>query len=197
LAQPGDNVTGLASIGRDLTAKQIELFIEVVPGLKRIGVVQDQLNPASIDQSREAQVVMQELNLIAQVVEASSATKYEEALLKLRQNAFEGVFFVPGPSVLEHRGVIAERAIVHGLPTMFLRRENVEAGGLMSYGPNLVDQFRRAAGYVDRILKGAKPGDLPVERPVKFDLAINLKTAKALGLVIPQSVLVSANDVID
>jgi putative ABC transport system substrate-binding protein len=197
LARPGDNVTGLASIGQDLVAKQIELFIEVIPGPKRIGVVQDQLNPASVSQSRKAQEVMREFHLAPQVVDASSAAKYEKALLELSQNGVEGVFFVPGPSTLEHRRVIAERAIVHRLPTMFLRRENVEAGGLMSYGPNLVDQFRQAAGYVDRILKGAKPADLPVEQPTKFDLAINLKTAKALGLAIPQSMLQRAHDLIE
>jgi putative ABC transport system substrate-binding protein len=197
LARPGDNVTGLANLGRDLSAKQVELFVEMVPGVKRIGVVQNQLNPASAGQSREAQEAMRELHLTTQVVEASSAVKYEEALLRLSQGGVEGVFFVPDPSALEHRKMIAEQAVMRRLPTMFQRRENVEAGGLMSYGASLIDQFRQATGYVDRILKGAKPADLPVEQATKFDLVVNLKTAKALGRAVPQPILQRADELIE
>jgi putative ABC transport system substrate-binding protein len=197
LARPEGNVTGLANLGRDVSAKQVELFIEMVPGLKRIGVVQNQLNPASLSQSREAQEAIHGLHLTPQIVEARSAATYEEALSQLGRQGVEGVFFVPDPSTLEHRKMIAEQAILRRLPTMFQRRENVAAGGLMSYGANLVDQFRQAAAYVDRILRGAKPADLPVEQPTKFDLSINLRTAKALGLAIPQAMLQRADETLE
>jgi putative ABC transport system substrate-binding protein len=197
LARPGGNVTGLANLGRDISAKQVELFIEMVPGLKRIGVVQNQLNPSSVAQSREAREAMTGIHLTPQVVEAFSVATYEEALLRLSQDGVEGVFFVPDPSGLEHRRMIAEQAVARRLPTMFQRRENVEAGGLMSYGASLIDQFRQSTGYVDRILKGARPGDLPVEQPTKFELVVNTKTTKALGLTIPPSIMARADEVIE
>ncbi len=197
LARPEGNVTGLANLGRDLSAKQVEVFIETVPGLKQIGVVQNQLNPASVGQSREAQEAMRGLHLVPRVVEASSDVTYEEAMLRLSQSGVEGVFVVPDPSALEHRKAIAEQAIARRLPTMFQRRENAEAGGLMSYGASLIDQFRQATGYVDRILKGARPADLPVEQPIKFEFVINLKTARALGLTVPPLLLARADEVIE
>jgi putative ABC transport system substrate-binding protein len=197
LARPEGNVTGVANLGRDLSAKQVELFRETVPGLKRIGVVQNQLNPASVGQSREAQAAMRALALAPQIVEASSSATYEDALLRLSQSGVEGVFFAPDPSAIAHRKVIAEQAIARRLPTMFQRRENVQAGGLMSYGADLVDQFRQATGYLERLLKGAKPADLPVEQPTRFEMTINARTAKSLGLTIPPRILQRADDVIE
>jgi len=197
LARPAGNITGLSNLGRDLSAKQIELFLETVPGLKRIGVVQNALNPSSVGQSHEAQEALRAFHLAPQVVEASSAATYEEALVRLSQSGIDGVFFVPDASTSEHRSLIARQAIAHRLPTMFQRRENVEVGGLMSYGANLVDIFRQATGYVDRILKGARPADLPVEQPTTFELAINLKTAQALGRTISPSILARADKVIE
>jgi putative ABC transport system substrate-binding protein len=197
LARPDGNVTGVVNLGRDLSAKQVELFVETVPGRKEFGMVQNRLNPSSLGQSREAQAAMRELGLAAQVVEASSAAQYVDALLRLSQGGVGGVFFVPDPSTLEHRAVIAEQAIARRLPTMFQRRENVAAGGLMSYGASLIDQFRQAAGYVDRILKGARPADLPVEQPTTFELVVNLKTARALGIALPRPVLARAQEVIE
>src|SRR5262249_54330931 len=125
LARPEANVTGVANLGRDLSAKQVELFIETVPGLKRIGVVQNQLNPASAGQSREAQAAMRARHLEPQIVEASSSATYEEALLRLSQSGVEGVFFAPDPSAIAHGKAIAEQAVARRLPTMFQRREKV------------------------------------------------------------------------
>jgi len=132
-----------------------------------------------------------------EIVEASSSATYEEALLRLSQSGVEGVFFAPDPSAIAHGKVIAEQAIARRLPTMFQRRENVQAGGLMSYGADLVDQFRQATGYVERLLKGAKPADLPVEQLTRFEMTINARTAKSLGLTIPRRILQRADDVIE
>jgi putative ABC transport system substrate-binding protein len=196
-SRPAGNITGLGNLGRELSAKQVELFIETVPGLKRVGVVQNRLNPSSVGQSHEAQEALRELRLTPQVAEASSAATYEEALRQLSQAGTNGVFVVPDPSALEHRSLIARQAIAERLPTMFQRNENVEAGGLMSYGASLVEQFRQSAGYVDRILRGARPADLPVEQPTGFELTINLTTAKALGLSLSPSILARADKVVE
>ena len=197
LAKPGGNVTGLANLGRDVSAKQVELLTELVAGLKRIGVVQNKLNSASVAQSREAQEAMAALGLETHVVEASSSSGYEGALLELSRSKVQAVFFVPDPSTLGNRTVVAEQAILRRLPTMFQRRENVLAGGLMSYGADLTDQFRLAADYVERIRKGARPADMPVQQPTKIDLVINLKTARHLGITVPQLLLQRADELIE
>jgi putative ABC transport system substrate-binding protein len=197
LARPGGNATGLANLGRDISAKQVALFIEMVPGMKRIGVVQNRLNPASVAQSLEAQEAMRGLGLAPQIVEASSGATYEEALLTLSQGGVEGVFFVPDPTALQHRRAIAEQAVARRLPTMFQRRESVEAGGLICYGASLVDQFQQASGYVERILRGTRAADLPVGQPTKFEFVINLKTAKVLGLAPSTSLLSRADEMIE
>ena len=197
LAKPGGNVTGLANLGRDVSAKQVELLTELVAGLKRIGVVQNKLNSASVAQSREAQEAMAALGLETHVVEASSSSGYEGALLELSRRQVQAVFFVPDPSTLGSRTVVAEQAILRRLPSMFQRRENVLAGGLMSYGADLTDQFRLAADYVERIRKGARPADMPVQQPTKIDLVINLKTARHLGFTVPQLLLQRADELIE
>jgi ABC-type uncharacterized transport system substrate-binding protein len=197
LARPGGNVTGVSNIAADLSAKLIELFVELVPGMKRIGVVRNLDNPNVILQLRETEEAIRKLNMQVQVVDARTSDEFERAFARLSAESVNGVVLLANAAVIEHSQRIAQIAQALQLPTAFQRRENVEAGGLLSYGANLNDQFRQAAFYVDRILKGAKPAELPVEQPNKFELVINLKTARALGLKIPQTLLVAADKVIE
>jgi ABC-type uncharacterized transport system substrate-binding protein len=197
LAQPGGNITGVSNISRDLSGKLIELFVEIVPGLKRIGIIGNPHNPIMALQLRETTDAIQLLGLQFVAVDASTSAEYENAFAHLSAAGVTGVVVLPDPSVVEKRWRIAELAQKVRLPTAFQRRENIEAGGLFSYGSHLNDQFRQAAFYVDRILKGAKPAELPVEQPTKFELVINLKTAGALGLEIPPTLLARADKVIE
>ena len=197
LARPGGNVTGVSNIAADLSAKLIELFVELVPGMKRIGVVRNLDNPNVILQLQETEEAIRKLNMQVQVVDARTPDEFERAFARLSAESVNGVVLLANAAVIKHSQRIAEIAQALQLPTAFQRRENVEAGGLLSYGANLNDQFRQAAFYVDRILKGAKPAELPVEQPNKFELVINLKTARALGLKIPQTLLVAADKVIE
>ena len=142
-------------------------------------------------------VAVHNLGLRAEVVEAAAPVEFESAFAELSTKHVEGVMLIPDPTTIEHRVRIAELAQKVVLPTVFQRRENVEAGGLLSYGPNLEDQWRKAADYVDRILKGEPPAEMPVEQPTKFDLVINLKTAKALGLNVPAQLQQLADEVIE
>jgi putative tryptophan/tyrosine transport system substrate-binding protein len=154
-------------------------------------------NPGSVAQIRGTQEAVRALGLADHVVNASSPDEFERAFARLKSEGVKGVVLLADPSLVEHAKKIAELAQQNGLPTAFQRRENVEAGGLFSYGPNANDQFRQAAFYVDRILKGEKPADLPVQLPTRFDLVINLKTARALDLAIPPGLLVIADEVIE
>jgi len=197
LARPGGNVTGVSNIAADLSAKLIELFVELVPGMTRIGVVRNLDNPNVILQLQETEEAIRKLNMQVQVVDARTPDEFERAFARLSAESVNGVVLLANAAVIKHSQRIAEIAQALQLPTAFQRRENVEAGGLLSYGANLNDQFRQAAFYVDRILKGAKPAELPVEQPNKFELVINLKTARALGLKIPQTLLVAADEVIE
>jgi putative ABC transport system substrate-binding protein len=197
LARPGGNVTGLSNLGRDLSAKQVELFRDAVPGLRRIGLVHNPRNPASIVQFEEAKTAFRHLPGLEAIDEATPDAQYAPAIARLAERGANGLFFVPDPSTIGNRAIIAERTLALRLPTMFQRRENVDAGGLMSYGADLVNMFRQSAGYVDRLLKGAKPADLPVAQPEKFELVLNRRTARALGLTLPAPVLARADDIID
>jgi len=197
LARPGGNITGVSAITVDLSAKLIELFVELVPGMKRVGVVRNPDNPNVTVQLRETEDAVRKLNLQVQVVDARTSEEFERAFTRLSAASVDGVVLLADSSVIEQSRRIAELAQAARLPTAFQRRENVEAGGLLSYGSNLNDQFRQAAFYVDRILKGAKPADLPVEQPTKLELVINLKTAMVLGLTVPQTLLVAADEVIE
>jgi ABC-type uncharacterized transport system substrate-binding protein len=197
LARPGANITGISNITVDLSAKLLELFIELVPGMKRVGVVRNPNNPNVTVQLRETEDAARKLNLRVQVVEARTSEDFERAFSRLRTERVNGVVLLADPSVIEQSRRIAELAQAARLPTAFQRRENVDAGGLLSYGPSISDQFREAGIYVDRLLKGAKPSELPVEQPTKFELVINLKTAKALGLEIPPTLLTRADEVIE
>ena len=197
LAHPGGNITGTSGMTAELGAKLMELFVELVPGMKRVGVIRNPNNPILTMQLRETEAAVRRLNMQVQVVDAQTSDEFERAFAQLSADSVDGVVLLGDPTVIEQSRRIAELAQSARLPTAFLRRENVDAGGLLSYGANLNNQFRPAAYYVDRILKGAKPAELPVEQPTKFELVINLKTATALGLTIPQTLLVAADEVFD
>jgi putative ABC transport system substrate-binding protein len=197
LARPGGNVTGLTNIAADLSAKLMEIFVEIVPGLSRVGVMFNRDNPGSVSQMQGTQDAVRTLGLQFQVLSARTPREFENAFARFKADGAKGVVCLADSSFIEHRTMIAELAGRMRLPTAFQRRENVEAGGLFSYGPNLNDQFRQVAFYVDRILKGTRPAELPVEQPTKFELVINFKTAKAIGLEIPPTLLTRADEVIE
>ena len=195
LARPGGNITGVSIITSDLSAKLLGLFVQMVPAMRVIGLVTNAYNPNVAMQLRESQDAISKLGLQSEVVEARTPEEFEAGFANLKARHVDGVVVLSDPVVVEHKTRIAELALAARLPTAFQRRENVEAGGLFSYGGNLPDQFKHAASYVDRILKGAKPADLPVEQPIQFDFTINLRTAKTLGLNIPLPLLAAANEV--
>ena len=197
LARPGGNITGFSNIAVDLSAKLVALLVELVPGITRIGVVSNTHNPNVAEQLRQTEDAVGKLGLQSRVVEARTSEEFERAFARLSAESVGGVVLLADPSVIEQAQTIAELALAARLPTTFQRRENVEAGGLMSYGVSIAYQFRQAASYVDRILKGAKPADLPVEQPTKLQFVINLKTAKALGLDVPPSTMLRADEVIE
>jgi putative tryptophan/tyrosine transport system substrate-binding protein len=197
LARPGGNITGLSTIAFDLSGKLVELFVELIPGMKLVGVVRNPSNPAVTLSLRETEDAVRKLNMQVQVVDARSSDEFERAFARLSAQRVNGVVLIPDTTLIEHARRIAELAQAARLPTAFQRRENVEAGGLMSYGGNIEYQFRQATFYVDRLLKGAKPADLPVEQPTKFEFVINLKTARALGLEVPPSIMLRSDEVIE
>jgi len=197
LARPGGNITGLTNIAVDLNAKLMELFVELVPGMKRVGVVRNPNNPGVPAMLRETEDAVRKLNMQVEVVDAQTSDEFERAFAQLRAKSVDGVVLLADPTVIEHSRRIAELAQSARLPTAFQRRENVDAGGLFSYGPDINNQFRQAAFYVDRILKGEKPAELPVQEPTKVELVINLKTAKALGLTVPRIMQMTADEVIE
>jgi putative ABC transport system substrate-binding protein len=197
LARPGGNITGISNITVDLSAKLVGLLIEFVPHMKRVGVVHNPFNPNATMQLRLTEETIRKLGLQAHVVEARTSEEYERAFARLSAESVQGVVLLADPSVIEQRLRIAEVAQAARLPTAFQLRENVEAGGLLSYGANINSQFHLAAFYVDRILKGEKPADLPLQAPTKYELVINLKTAKALGLEVPPMLLARADEVIE
>jgi putative tryptophan/tyrosine transport system substrate-binding protein len=196
LARPGGNVTGLSIQSTDIAAKRLELLREVVPHLHRLAIVANISNPASALEVEEIQATAAALNFEVITLEIQRAEDIAPAFEKLDGRA-DAVYLPTAPLVLTNRIRINTLALAARLPTMYSGQEYVESAGLMSYGPNRPDLFRRAADYVDKILRGAKPGDLPVEQPTKFDLVINLTTAKALGLKIPESFLLRADEVIE
>jgi putative tryptophan/tyrosine transport system substrate-binding protein len=196
LARPGGNVTGLSNQQGDTAAKRLELLREVIPGLGRLAILANVGNPAAVLDMRGVQAAARTLSLDAAAFEIRRAEDIAPAF-----EAFMGrvhALYVAGdPLVNTNRIRINSLALGARLPTMHGYREYVEAGGLMSYGPNIPDQYRRAADFADKILRGAKPADIPVEQPTKFHLVVNLTTAKALGLKIPESFLLRADEVIE
>jgi putative tryptophan/tyrosine transport system substrate-binding protein len=196
LARPGGNVTGLANQISDTGGKKLEFLREVVPGLRRLAIMANVGNPASVLDMGEAQATARTLGLEVITSEIRRAEDIAPAFEALKERA-DALYVSADPVMNTNRIRINILAVGARLPTMHAVREFVEAGGLMSYGPNLPDQFRRAADFVDKILRGAKPNDIPVEQPTKFDLVINLTTAKALGLAVPSSLLARADEVIE
>src|SRR5437016_5670195 len=196
LARPGGNITGLSIQQPDVAAKRLELLREVVPGLRRLAILGNVGGPAVVLDMREVQAAARTLGLEVIPLEVRRGEDIAPALESLKGRA-EALYVVLDPLVNTHRVRINSWTLAARLPTMHGSGEYVEAGGLMSYGPNFPDLFRRAADYVDKILRGANPGDIPVEQPTKFALVINLTTAKALGLEIPDKLLALADEVIE
>jgi putative ABC transport system substrate-binding protein len=196
LARPGGNVTGMTEMAAQLSGKRLELLKETMPGLSRVAVFWNPPNPAYGPVLRGLEAAAPLLRLTLQRLEVRVPEDFEGALkAAIEQRA--GALFVPGdPLVTNRPRVIADLALRYRLPTMTDFRELPETGGLMSFGPDLVDSYRRAATHVDKILKGANPAELPMEQPTKFDLVVNLKTARALGVAVPQSILIQATQVI-
>jgi putative ABC transport system substrate-binding protein len=192
LARPGGNATGVSNIGLDLAAKQVELLVELLPGTKRIGIIANSSNPAVAAQLQEVTRAIRALGLQSEVANTRSREGFDHALRQFGKSKVNAVLIVPDSSVIEHRKQIAELALKLRLPTIFQREENVRAGGLISYGPNLTDQLRQGARLVDKILKGAKPADLPVEQPERVELVLNATTAKALRIAVPPTVQLRA-----
>jgi putative ABC transport system substrate-binding protein len=200
LASPGGNVTGLTFLGPQLVPKRLELLKELLPKVSRVGIL---WHPGAFsdrtmsDMWKETEAAARTLGVQLQPVEVRNADELESAFSRLARERVNAVFVFPSTLLFNERAHLIALASKHRLPAMFNAREFVERGGLIAYGASLADLIRRSAIYVDKILKGTKPADLPVEQPTKFELSINLKTAKALGLAIPQSLLVRADLVIE
>jgi putative ABC transport system substrate-binding protein len=199
LARPGGNVTGVAyGFGTDIFGKQLELLREVIPKVRRVAVLSNRGNsPAQPLIIRGIEGAARSLGLQLQPLEANGPDAFDGAFAAMAKERAGALFVTGDPMFFLHRARLAELAVKNRLPSMSTQGQWVEAGGLMSYAPSFPDLYRRAATYVDKILKGARPADLPIEQPTKFELAINLKTAKALGLTIPQSLLLRADQVIE
>jgi len=196
LARPGGNLTGLATISPELVGKQLEMLKTVAPKISRVAVLQNPSQQSHLSAVRQAEDAARALGVQLQVLKARTPSEIEAAFAAMRSQRAGGVLVLRDAVFRAHRAQIVALAAKGRLPAVYGLREEVEAGGLMAYGASVPQLFRRAAIYVDKILKGAKPADLPVEQPTKFELVINMKTAKALGLTIPQSILVRADEII-
>ena len=194
LAQPGGNITGLTSQATELNSKALQLLKETVPNASRVAVLWNPSEPGRRAHAKGAEVAARALGLHAQLVGASSLAELDNVFAAMARERPGAILIQPSHTNFTHRARIAELAVQRLLPTMGWSRDTVEAGWLMSYGPNLLSLYRRAAYYVDRVLRGAKPAALPVEQPTKFELVFNLKTARALGLTIPPSLMLQADE---
>jgi putative ABC transport system substrate-binding protein len=197
LAHPGGNITGLSQMVPELVGKQLEVLKEVFPKISRVALLGNPANAGNAPQVRHAQTAAQALGMRLQFLEARGPSEIESAFAAMTTERAGAVIILIDSTLNDHRTRIADLAARRRLPMVSGTIETVEAGGLMAYGPSVRDMFRRAAAHVDKILKGAKPADLPIEQPTKFDLVINLRTARALGLTIPRSVLLRADQVIE
>ncbi len=197
LARPGGNVTGLTTLAQGLNAKRVQLLKESVSGMTRMAVLSNPGDTYAMAFTKERQEVARALGLKIQVLEASGPSTFEQAFATAAGERAQALSVLSGIGFLTHRQAIVELAASRRLPAIYPERAFVEAGGLMYYGASLSDMYRHVAAHVDKILKGAKPADLPVEQPTKFEFIINLKTAKQLGLKIPQSVLLRADQLIE
>ena len=197
LARPGGNATGFMNFEYSLGGKWLELLKEITPGVTRAAVLRDPVLPSGTGQFAAIQAVAPSLGVEATPVNMRDASEIERAITAFARSPNGGLILTGSALAVVHRDLIITLAAHHKLPAVYYRRLYVTDGGLISYGPDIVDQFRLAAGYVDRILKGEKPADLPVQAPTKYELVINLKTAKALGLALPATVLARADAVIE
>jgi putative ABC transport system substrate-binding protein len=197
LARPAGNVTGFMNFEYSLSGKWLELLKQIAPSVRRAAILRDSGTPAGIGQFSAIQGAAQSLGVEVSPVSISDAGEMEHAVAAFAHSANAGLVVTASAGTSVHRDLIITLAAQYKLPAVYSDRFNVTSGGLISYGPDRIDQFRRAAGYVDRILKGEKPADLPVQAPTKYELIVNLKTAKALGLNIPTSVLTRADEVIE
>jgi putative ABC transport system substrate-binding protein len=196
LARPGGNITGLSNLVSDLSGKRLELLKEIVPKLSRVAVFGTSATPGNAQQLRETELAALALGVKLQYSDVRGFKDIESAFQAASKGRSEAVLVLAGSVFNSHRKQIADLAIKSRLPTIYINPTYVEDGGLTSYGASIIDLYRRAATYVDKILKGRKPAELPVEQPMKFELVINLKTAKRIGLTIPPNVLVRADRVI-
>jgi putative ABC transport system substrate-binding protein len=197
LARPGGNMTGFTPFEYGISAKWLELLKEVAPSMRRVAVLRDPSLTAAIAQFAAMQSAASSLGVELSPSGVRDANEIERTIGALGQGSNDGLIVLPGSLTLLHRKLIIAMAANHHVPAIYPYRYHVTDGGLMSYGPDTIDQYRRAAGYVDRILRGEKPADLPVQAPTKYELVINLKTAKALGLEVPPTLLARADEVIE
>lgn len=197
LARPGGNMTGLSVLNRELTGKRLEVLREAVPRLKHIGALFNGANPAMPPQFQEVRAAADRLGLHGVPLNVPIPAGIEAAFAEAAKANVDAVMVLSDSSTIGNRADIAAAALKQKLPTIFSNRDYLQAGGLMSYGPNLADNFRQAAVFVDKILKGGNPAVIPVEQPTKFELVVNLKTAKALGIQLPASLLVRAAEVLE
>ena len=196
LARPGGNITGLATLAPELSGKRLELLKEIIPKLSRVAVLGTSTIPGNAESLRETELAAGAFSVKVQYVDIRGPKDIEASFRAAGKDRADGVLVLQSPVINSQRTHFADLAVKYRLPAIFPQSEFVEGGGLMYYGANTADLFRRAATYVDKILKGAKPADLPVERPTKFELIVNLKAAKQIGLTIPPNVLVRADRVI-
>jgi putative ABC transport system substrate-binding protein len=197
LARPGGNATGFTNYEYGMSGKWLELLKEIAPRVTRAAVLRDPAVASGIGQFGAIQALAPSLGMELSPVDIRDAGEIERAVTAFARALNGGLVVTGSAAAIVHRELVATLAARHRLPAVYPGRYSVAAGGLISYGPDLVDQYRRAAGYVDRILKGKKPADLPVQAPTKYELVVNLKTAKALGLDLPASVLARADEVIE
>jgi putative tryptophan/tyrosine transport system substrate-binding protein len=197
LGRPGHNITGLSSLSTDLGPKVIEMLLIVAPKVARVAILANPTNSSNVAIVKSLQTALHEVNVASMAVEAAQAGDIERAVLSMSQQNADAIVVAADTVFVEQRQRIAELTNSYRLPSMFFFREHVEAGGLISYGQSLADGYRRAATYVDRILKGANPSSLPIEQSTRLELVVNLKTARMLGLSVPPSVLARADEVIE
>ena len=196
LARPGGNATGVSNLATDVSPKLLEFLLAAVPGLSRPAILSDPSDPTIVAPLKNLRVAAQSLNVDVIVFDASDPAEIESAFARMTREHAGAVLVLSATRFFLQRRPIADLALGHRLPSVFAWRQATESGGLMSYGRSLTEGSQRAADYVDKILKGARPGELPIEQATRFELVINLKTAKALGLTIPQSLLLRADEVI-
>ncbi len=197
LSHPGGNITGLTMLLTDLVAKDLEMFKDALPQVARVGIVWNPTTPSHPPAVKAVKAAGESLGVSLNMVPVTTVEDFDGAFATMTRDGLDGFLVIASPVIVSQRDRLAELALAHRLPGVFATKDNVEAGGLMSYGPDFDDLTRRAALYIVKILNGTKPADLPVEQPTKFELVVNLKTAKALGLKISESFLLRADEVIE